>query len=466
MSHKKAREFAIIGWLGGKKKMENELFETAQIKKAYFKLALPVVFSMVISLVYNMVDTFFIAQTQNTNLVAGVSLCAPLFSLMVAFGDVFGLGGSSVLSRLFGQKKDQEGKRVSGFCFYSAILFGIVVALIMILFKNPILALLGANQDTYQYAHDYFFYITLGAPIIILSLTPGNLMRTEGLAMEAMIGTVAGSIANIILDPIFIFGLNMQAGGAAIATVLGNLVTDLILVYFILKRSKKLTVDYKETKIPTQYIKEIIAIGIPASLTNMMQSFSMTLMNRYLIQYGTSKVAAMGIAMKVSMIVMLVMVGFAFGAQPLLGYNYGAKNYRRLKEVIRFDFKVEGTFSIIMVILLGIFSKQIVHIFMSDSQIIQDGSLMLICLLLSMPFAGMILIYTTLFQASSKALPAFILSISRQGVVFALVIVIVSTLFGYYGTILTQVIADVISVTMAYIMYKKSVGKEIKNASL
>ena len=192
----------------------------------------------------------------------------------------------------------------------------------------------------------------------------------------------------------------------------------------------------------------------------------MTLMNRYLIQYGTSKVAAMGIAMKVSMIVMLVMVGFAFGAQPLLGYNYGAKNYRRLKEVIRFDFKVEGTFSIIMVILLGIFSKQIVHIFMSDPQIIQDGSLMLVCLLLSMPFAGMILIYTTLFQASGKALPAFILSISRQGVVFALVIVIVSTLFGYYGTILTQVIADVISVTMAYIMYKKSVGKEIKNASL
>ena len=134
--------------------------------------------------------------------------------------------------------------------------------------------------------------------------------------------------------------------------------------------------------------------------------------------------------------------------------------------MIRFDFKVEGTFSIIMVILLGIFSKQIVHIFMSDSQIIQDGSLMLICLLLSMPFAGMILIYTTLFQASGKALPAFILSISRQGVIFALVIVIVSTLFGYYGTILTQVIADVISVTMAYIMYKKSVGKEIKNASL
>ena len=441
--------------------MENELFTTAPIHKAYFKLALPVVLSMVISLVYNMVDTFFIAQTQNTNLVAGVSLCAPLFS----FGDVFGLGGSSVISRLFGQKKDNEGKNVSGFCFYSAIIFGIVVAFVMIMLENPILSLLGADQETYSYAHDYFFYITLGAPIIILSLTPGNLMRTEGLAVEAMIGTVVGSVVNMILDPIFIFELNMQAGGAAIATVLGNLVTDLILVYFILKKSQKLTVNYKSIKIPFKDIKEIVTIGIPASLTNMMQSFSMTLMNRYLIQYGTTKVAAMGIAMKVSMVVTLIMVGFAFGAQPLLGYNYGAKNYQRLKEVIRFDFKVEGIFSVAMVVVLSLFSQSIISVFMNNPQIVKDGSLMLICLLLSMPFAGMILIYTTLFQATGKALPAFILSISRQGVVFAFVIVIVSSLFGYYGTILTQVIADVISVTIAYIMYRNSVGKEITNAS-
>lgn len=172
-----------------------------------------------------------------------MSLCAPVFTLMIALGDIFGLGGSSVISRLFGQKKDGEGKKVSGFCFYAAILCGAAVSVSMLLFRTPILHLLGAGKDTWEYASQYYTYMALGAPAVILSLTPGNLMRTEGLAVEAMIGTVVGSVVNIILDPVFIFGLGMGAGGAAIATVLGNLVTDIILVCFVLKKSRKLTLS-------------------------------------------------------------------------------------------------------------------------------------------------------------------------------------------------------------------------------
>ena len=196
--------------------MENEIFEKAPVPKAFFTMALPVVFSMVISLVYNMVDTYFIARTGNTNLVAGVSLGAPIFTLMIALGDIFGLGGSSVISRLFGEKKDTDGKRLSVFCFYGAILCGIVIAALMLLFRRPILGLLGADADTYTYASQYYTWLVLGAPFIIVALTPSNLLRTEGFAKASMVGTILGSVVNIILDPIFISVLGFGAAGAAI----------------------------------------------------------------------------------------------------------------------------------------------------------------------------------------------------------------------------------------------------------
>lgn len=431
----------------------NDLFEKVPISKAYFKLALPVVLSMVISLVYNMVDTFFVAQTQNTNLVAGVSLCAPIFTLMIALGDIFGIGGSSVISRLFGQKQDEEGKNVSGFCFYGTIVCGILVSLIMMIARKPILTILGTNQATLPYASQYYTYMALGATLIIVSLTPSNLMRTEGLATESMIGTITGSIINMILDPIFILYLNMGAGGAAIATIIGYFASDLVFIYLTLKKSKKLSISLKHTHITKNEVISIFTIGIPASITNLMSSFAMAMTNNYLVTYGNDKVAAMGIVLKINMIVLLVMIGFAFGAQPLLGYNYGAHNTKRLKEIIKFDLFVEITFAVITSIILALFTPSFIKIFMNDPSIIQAGTLMLRFLLLSSPCVGIILVFTTLFQSEGKALPALLLSIGRQGIVFA-IFLLLSNIFGYYGIISSQMIADIITAIIALILYK------------
>ena len=431
----------------------NDLFEKVPISKAYFKLSLPVVLSMVISLVYNMVDTFFVAQTQNTNLVAGVSLCAPIFTLMIALGDIFSIGGSSVISRLFGQKQDEEGKNVSDFCFYGAIVCGILVSLIMMIARKPILTILGTNQATLPYASQYYTYMALGATLIIVSLTPSNLMRTEGLATESMIGTITGSIINMILDPIFILYLNMEAGGAAIATIIGYFASDLVFIYLTLKKSKKLSISLKHTHITKNEVISIFTIGIPASITNLMSSFAMAMTNNYLVTYGNDKVAAMGIVLKINMIVLLVMIGFAFGAQPLLGYNYGAHNTKRLKEIIKFDLFVEITFAVITSIILALFTASFIKIFMNDPSIIQAGTLMLRFLLLSSPCVGIILVFTTLFQSEGKALPALLLSIGRQGIVFA-IFLLLSNIFGYYGIISSQMIADIITAIMALILYK------------
>lgn len=431
----------------------NDLFEKVPISKAYFKLALPVVLSMVISLVYNMVDTFFVAQTQNTNLVAGVSLCAPIFTLMIALGDIFGIGGSSVISRLFGQKQDEEGKNVSGFCFYGTIVCGILVSLIMMIARKPILTILGTNQATLPYASQYYTYMALGATLIIVSLTPSNLMRTEGLATESMIGTITGSIINMILDPIFILYLNMGAGGAAIATIIGYFASDLVFIYLTLKKSKKLSISLKHTHITKNEVISIFTIGIPAFITNLMSSFAMAMTNNYLVTYGNDKVAAMGIVLKINMIVLLVMIGFAFGAQPLLGYNYGAHNTKRLKKIIKFDLFVEITFAVITSIILALFTPSFIKIFMNDPSIIQAGTLMLKFLLLSSPCVGIILVFTTLFQSEGKALPALLLSIGRQGIVFA-IFLLLSNIFGYYGIISSQMIADIITAIIALILYK------------
>ena len=356
---------------------------------------------------------------------------------MIALGDIFGIGGSSVISRLFGQKQDEEGKNVSGFCFYGAIVCGILVSLIMMIARKPILTILGTNQATLPYASQYYTYMALGATLIIVSLTPSNLMRTEGLATESMIGTITGSIINMILDPIFILYLNMGAGGAAIATIIGYFASDLVFIYLTLKKSKKLSISLKHTHITKNEVISIFTIGIPASITNLMSSFAMAMTNNYLVTYGNDKVAAIGIVLKINMIVLLVMIGFAFGTQPLLGYLF-----------------VEITFAVITSIILALFIPSFIKIFMNDPSIIQAGTLMLRFLLLSSPCVGIILVFTTLFQSEGKALPALLLSIGRQGIVFAIFLLLLSNIFGYYGIISSQMIADIITAIIALILYK------------
>lgn len=433
--------------------MENELFEKTPIHTAYFKLALPVVVGMVVSIVYNVTDTYFVSHTQNTNLVAGVSICAPLFTLSIALGDIWGIGGSSIISRLFGEKKDNEGKLVSGFCFYAAIICGVFVTALLLLFQNPILHLLGANSSTLEYASQYYFYLSLGIPITLPYLTLGNILRTEGLSLASMIGTVTGAIVNIILDPLFIFVFGLGAAGAAIATVLGNTVACIILIVLLLNKSKKLTVSWKFIGISKTQLYSIFALGIPASVTNIMQSFCIALTNRFLITYGTEKVAAMGIAMKVNTIAVLVMVGFAFGAQPLLGYSYGAKNEKRLKQIIRFDLLIEIGVGIFIAGSLILFAPQIIKLFMNDGNIVAAGTPILRWLLVTAPFIGIVLVFTTLFQAMGKAVPALILSISRQGVIFAVCLIVFSHFMGYTGIICSQAVADTITAFIALSLY-------------
>lgn len=438
--------------------MQNELFESASVPKAYMKLALPVVLSMMVSLVYNMVDTYFIALTGKQELVAGVSLAAPIFTLMIAFGDIFGLGGSSLISRLFGEKREEEAKRASAFCLWAAIGFGIFVTIVLLVFRTPILKLLGTDAATFKYAGEYYTWIAVGAASIILGLVPSNILRTEGLATQAMAGSILGSIVNIILDPVFIFGLGQGAAGAAMATVIGNVIADVYYIYVMQKKAKRLSVSIKEIKIPGTMIRDILVIGIPASITNLMQSIMIMITNHYLIAYGTDKVAAMGIALKANMISAFILVGFAFGGQPLVGYNYGAKNKKRLKEILRFAYLFEAGLALVFTILISVFAPAIIKIFMNQSDIITNGAMMLRFQQLGMVFMAVTLVSTCVCQSVGSAAGAFVLSISRQGVLYAILLIVLNAIFGYTGIIATQACADVLTAVLAIGIIRKVLG--------
>lgn len=442
--------------------MENELFEKTPVPRAYFKLALPVVFGMVVSLVYNMVDTYFIARTGNTDLVAGVSIGAPIFTLMIALGDIFGLGGSSVISRLFGEKKTEDGKRLSVFCFYGAIICGLVVSALLMIFRNPVLQLLGADRHTVGYASQYYTFIALGAPVIILSLTPSNLLRTEGLANESMIGSVLGAVVNMVLDPVFISVLGMGAAGAAIATVIGNICTDCYFIWVLLKKSRRLSIDFRNFYIRLSELGGILAIGIPASVTNLMQSLGIAMTNRFLLPYGNDAVAAMGIVMKVNMIAVLILVGFAFGGQPLIGYNYGARNHRRLKEIFRFCYGFECAAAAVLAGILSAAAPWIIQFFMSDDRIISMGVSMLRAQQAGMVFVAIVLVSTATFQSAGKAWSAFLLSVSRQGILYAALLVILSRLTGYTGVIWSQAVSDTLTAVLAAVLFGRSIYREIR----
>ena len=365
-----------------------------------------------------------------------------------------------MISRLFGERKDEEGRNVSSFGFWGSVVIGVLTGALMLLFQKPILVLLGARGSVIRHASQYYRYIALGAPVMVVSLVPTNQLRTEGLANPCMAATIAGSVLNIILDPIFIFTLNMGAAGAAIATVLGNVLSVAIMVWVTVFKAQKLSVSPRHVSVSRENLLAVFAIGIPASLNNVMQSFAGVLLNRSLVVYGTDCVAAMGITSKVYMVLMMILVSFAFGAMPLIGFCYGARNRERLKKSIRFDILVQMVISVAGAGIMALAAPQLIRFFRRDEAIVRTGSLMLRCTLASAPFAGLFLVFITLFQATGKALPTLILTLSRQGIIYALCMAVLRAAFGFYGVICAQAVSDVLTAGLAFVLFRKS-GIEI-----
>ena len=441
--------------------MEKKLFDTDHLVKTYFTQAIPLVLSMMVTMIYNIADTYFIAQTENTLLVAGVSLCAPLFTLLMAFGNIYAQGGSTLIARLLGMKDTESVKRVSSFCFYLAIFTGAVIGAIMLIFRGPLLRVLGASQDTITYASEYYTVLAFGAPAIVVNFVHANSLRSEGKATQSMIGTIGGAVISIILDPIFISVLGMGAFGAALATVIGYVATVTYFLIVVIHNRGSLSVNFMNKKVSSSEFRQILAVGISAAITNIASSITIVIMNQYLLPFGAEKIAALGIVLKISTVTSLVLVGFSFGGVPLFGYLYGAKDFASFKKLLRFCTLFISGLGLVISIAFFAAATPLIRVFMDDLSIVRDGSLMLRWQVIGLTFCGIVLLYSCLFQAIGKALPALILSLSRQGVVFLAVFGILILLAGYQGFLASQAVADIISALIALALYFR-----VKNSNL
>lgn len=443
--------------------MEEDLFVNTPVRKAYFIFTLPLVCSLIVGLIYNMVDIYFIGHTRDPNQVAAVSLCGPLFAAINAIGGVLSLGGSTAISRLFGEKKDEEAKKLGAFCFYGTFFSGFIVSIFMLIFSNSVMKILGVDDSTFIFAAAYYKYVAFGVPFIIFSVATPNILRAEGLAKEVMFGSILGIVVNIILDPVFIILMNKGVSGAAIATVIGNIVADIFYVFIILKRNRKFSLSIRGCRIALDVFKSILAIGIPGSLQSAFQSFATVVINLSLYVYGNNEIAAMGIVMKLIMVIVMIIVGFSFGMQPLIGYNYGAKNIRRLKEILRFSLMFEVGLTIAMSSVLLFFAQPIIRCFINNNEIVSSGSLMIRLQVLTVPFISIIFICTVVFQATGKAVSALLLSISHQGIIFIPIILIFKIAFGYYGVICAQPFTDIVTIILAIVLFKHTFHELLKS---
>lgn len=429
-----------------------ELFEEAPVPKAVAVMAIPTMISMLVVVIYNMADTFFIGQTGDPMQVAAVSLATPVFMVLMALGNLFGIGGSSAISRALGEKKQERARNISSFCCYGSLGLGVIMTLLLLVGMDPLLKLIGTSANTIEYSRKYLTYIALGAPFVIFGTAFGNILRGEGAAKESMIGNMMGTVINIILDPIMILYLGWGVSGAAIATVIGNMAASLFYIGHFLRKKSSLSINIRDFRIGNRVASSVTAIGIPACLNNILMSGANIILNIVLGNYGDTPVAAMGVATKSNMIVVLLQIGLCSGIQPLIGYNYGARNKKRLMQIFRFT----GICSVIMgSVLTGIMvvARQfVVQVFINDPEVIAYGIQMVIALQLSGPVIGILFLCINTIQGMGMALPSLILTVCRQGLLFIPLIIILNSMFGLNGTIYAQPVADYCSIVLGVVI--------------
>ncbi len=462
-------------------KDNKQVFESYSIPKAVATMAVPSMLGMLINIVYNLADTFFVGQTGDSNQVAAVSVSMPLFLIFIA-GNLFGVGGCAFISRSLGEGRQDRVKKISSFCIYTSILLGIVLGVLFMVFKTPLLYMVGASDNTIGFASDYLKWVAIGSPSVITAITVCNLVRGEGAAKTSMFGSILGQVVNIVLDPIFIlsggdelfgfkmpFGFGLGVAGAAIATVIGNICSVVFFLLYFLKGKSILSITPKRYTFKDGIAKGVINVGLPASLNNLLMSLSNIIVNIVLVSYGDNAVAAMGVAMKANMLVVMLQIGLGQGVQPLIGYCYGARNYDRMKKCLHFSMVCNIVIGTVMTLFYVVFKENVISMFIDDANVIELGVKMLIALMSPGPIIGIMFVLNFSFQGMGKGIQSLILSIGRQGLIYIPLLFILNAAVGLEGIIWAQASADYACVIMSLIMWfvvKKGIKKQAQIKSI
>lgn len=434
------------------------LFESMPIPKAVAKLTLPIVIGSMVSILYNLADTFFVGMLNDPVQNAAVTLVYPVMLAFYAVNNLFGVGTSSMMSRSLGQSDYERVRSSSAFGFYGALFSGLLFSLLCTVFSSPLLNLLGADDTTREATYNYMFWtVCCGAMPAILNAVQGYMVRSEGSALHASIGGMSGCILNIILDPFFIlpWGLNMGAAGAGLATFVSNCIACLyfLILAWVKKEKTFVCMDIRRLKkLPPGVVKGILGVGIPASIQNLLNVTGSTILNNFTAGFGPAAVAAMGVAQKLNMVPLQIGMGFSQGVMPLVSYNFASGDRKRMKKSILFAMSVILPVMASITLCYWVFGPGLVRSFMDNPEIVTYGASFLRGMSLSMAFMCVDFMAVGVFQALGMGKNALVFAILRKIVLEIPLLIILNAIFPLYGLPYAQPVAEFILSIAAVVM--------------
>ena len=429
--------------------------------RAVVRLGVPLIAGMFIMVLYNLVDTYFIGLMHDDYQLAAVNLAYPVMMISIAISNMIGTGASSLIARSLGAGEDEKANHTLTVGFLLTVINSVIVAGIGLLLLDAIVKGLGAQENTFEYTRQYVQVILAGSLLTMGNYTFGQLLRSEGSVRQSVAGMIAGTAVNIVLDPVFIFALGMEIRGAAIATILGNGAGMLVSLSFYMKGKTLLRPSVAYIRPTAEILREIFWVGVPATMETLLTSAAYIVNNNLAVQYGELTVAAMGIAQKILSLGNYIYQGFAAGTQPIMGYNYGAKNYRRMLEVLKAGVMVVSGTELCVMAVYGIFAARLIGIFTESPEVIATGSYVLRNIMFILPFVGATSMSRMSFQAMGKPQYAFGITLVRQLFLYVPLLILLNRLFGFGGMIKAQPVTEVIMMAVSVsLLYRVIAGQE------
>ena len=434
------------------------------VKKLVCKLAAPTIMSMLVTNFYNMADTFFVGKI-NTQSTAAVGVVFSLMAIIQAVGFFFGHGSGTFISRRLGAGDLEEAEKMSAVGFFTSFLAGVFIMVVCLIFIQPLSYALGSTPTIQPYTVAYLRIILIGAPAMTASLVLNNQMRFQGSAFYAMIGIVSGAVINIGLDPFFIFVCDMGVAGAALATTISQYVSFVFLLIMV-RKGGNIRIRFKNFKPNVHFYKEVIRGGIPSLCRQGLASVATICLNHAAGGYGDAAIAGMSIVTRVMMFANSALIGFGQGFQPVCGFNYGAKKYKRVLDAYWFCVRTAFVFLTALSVVIYIFSPEIISLFRKgDADVIEVGTAALRYNIVVFPLSAWIIMCNMMLQSIGKGLKASIVASARQGIFFLPLIAILPRLFGITGVEICQTVSDILALTVS-IPLGVSVIKEMKANSV
>ena len=455
------------GILNNQNAKRTYLFETAPVPKAVLTLVVPTVISQILTIIYNFADTWFVGRTNNEAAVAAVSVAMPLFIVMTGLSNLFGIGGSSVISRSLGAKKEDDARKAFSFALWGGIAAAVVYSVLIYFFGKSLVFLIGGDTASEKYIVQYLFWtIVIGGMPTMLSSLFGHLVRSVGKSKVSGIVMSLGAIMNIALDPLFMFVIlpkGMEVAGAAIATMLSNTVSALVFIIYIMKsREEVFTLNPKNFTLKGSVPREVLATGAPACLSTCLAMVSNIAANKLMSDYGTAAVAGLGIAKKSNTLAFNINMGLTQGVLPLIGYNFAAKNYDRMKKAIAFTFGITISFSVLCTFVYRTFPGPIIKFFIDEPETVAEGTKLLPTLSIAVVFCAMTYLMNTVFQATGRKFYSLLTSMMRKGIFDIPLMFLLKKYLDETGIVVATPTAEILSIFVSLFLLLRFL-KSLKN---